>query len=95
MTLSQKRHKKHFHELSKTNKAEAKGKVAKTSIKKEKNEEIVYSKGISKGKEVEDKKVKKSAINRELATNKKLFQKFGVKKMLNVLLIFSVVLQLQ
>ena len=76
MTLSQKRHKKHFHELSKTNKAEAKGKVAKTSIKKEKNEEIVYSK-ISKGKEVEDKKVKKSAINRALATNKKLFQKFG------------------
>ena len=78
MTLSQKRHKKHFHELSKTNKAEAKGKVAKTSIKKEKNEEIVYSKGISK--EVEDKKVKKSGFNRALATNKKLFQKFGVKK---------------
>ena len=79
MTLSQKRHKKQkaFSELSKTNKAEAKGKVAKTSIKKEKNEEIVYSKGISTGKEVEDKKVKKSAINRALATNKKLFQKFG------------------
>ena len=34
MTLSQKRHKKQkaFSELSKTNKAEAKGKVAKTSI---------------------------------------------------------------
>ena len=94
MILSQKRHKKQkaFSELSKTNKAEAKGKVAKTSIIKGKNEEIVYSKGISK--EVEDKKVKKSAIN-ALATNKKLFQKFGVKKMLNVLLIFSVVLQLQ
>ena len=78
MTLSQKRHKKQkaFSELSKK-KAEAKGKVAKTSIKKEKNEEIVYSKGISTGKEVEDKKVKKSAINRALATNKKLFQKFG------------------
>ena len=33
---------KAFSELSKTNKAEAKGKVAKTSITKEKDEEFVY-----------------------------------------------------